>query len=103
MCTAPAVSKLDGDFGTGNYQVVPIDSNGTYLYNQVWQRFLKRAIDIVISVLAILVLWPFSVLIAIAIKLTSVGPVFFCQERVGYEGQLFSLLKFRTMKANCDK
>lgn len=60
-------------------------------------RVLKRAIDIVGSILAIVVLSPIFVIISIAIKLTSKGPVFFRQERVGQYGRRFTFLKFRSM------
>jgi Undecaprenyl-phosphate glucose phosphotransferase len=58
----------------------------------------KRAFDILFSSLAILITSPAMVVIAIAIKLTSPGPVFFRQERVGLNGRVFSMLKFRSMK-----
>jgi Undecaprenyl-phosphate glucose phosphotransferase len=59
--------------------------------------FEKRIFDIVFSVVIILITLPLSLLIAAAIKLTSRGPIFFIQERVGLNGRLFRMLKFRTM------
>jgi Undecaprenyl-phosphate glucose phosphotransferase len=59
---------------------------------------LKRAFDIVFSIFALLIAAIPMVLIAIAVKLTSPGPVFFVQERVGINGQNFKMLKFRTMR-----
>ncbi|HWP20335.1 MAG TPA: sugar transferase [Burkholderiaceae bacterium] len=60
----------------------------------------KRAFDLVVASLALLLLAPVFVLIAIAIKLDSPGPVFFRQERVGRHGVPFRIHKFRTMVAD---
>jgi exopolysaccharide biosynthesis polyprenyl glycosylphosphotransferase len=60
-------------------------------------RFLKRAFDIVMSTLILLVLTPLIALVAVTIKLTGSGPVFFRQVRTGRNECTFSMLKFRTM------
>jgi len=65
-------------------------------------RRLKRAMDIVGSLFALAVSTPVMIAIAAAIKLTSKGPVFFCQPRVGECGRCFTFLKFRTMLTGCD-
>lgn len=65
-------------------------------------RLVKRTFDLVTSALAILLLLPFWLLVALLIKLDSKGPVFYTQERVGMDGRLFLLYKFRTMKADSD-
>ncbi len=65
-------------------------------------RILKRSSDLVISAVAIALLLPLWLLIALLIKLDSKGPVFYTQERVGMDGRLFLLYKFRTMVANAD-
>jgi exopolysaccharide biosynthesis polyprenyl glycosylphosphotransferase len=65
-------------------------------------RLLKRTCDIVISSLAIILLLPLWLLVALLIKLDSKGPVFYTQERVGMDGRLFLVFKFRTMKAGAD-
>jgi lipopolysaccharide/colanic/teichoic acid biosynthesis glycosyltransferase len=62
----------------------------------------KRAIDLVGSGLLLLLLSPIFAIIALAIKLTSEGPVFFAQERLGQFGTRFTCLKFRTMYTNND-
>jgi Undecaprenyl-phosphate glucose phosphotransferase len=59
----------------------------------------KRAFDIAFACLTILVSSPLMLAIAVGIKLTSRGPVFFRQERVGLNGQIFSMLKFRSMNS----
>ena len=62
--------------------------------------FWKRVLDAVVIVLALPVIVPAMALIALYIKLVSRGPVFFRQERIGYYGQSFTILKFRTMHVN---
>jgi len=57
----------------------------------------KRIFDIIISVFAIIILSPLFLLISIVIKLTSKGPIFFIQERIGLKGSIFKIIKFRTM------
>jgi exopolysaccharide biosynthesis polyprenyl glycosylphosphotransferase len=63
---------------------------------------LKRAMDIVGSILTLVLAFPVLAMIAAAIKLTSKGPVLFRQERVGQYGKTFTFLKFRSMRANND-
>jgi exopolysaccharide biosynthesis polyprenyl glycosylphosphotransferase len=65
-------------------------------------RILKRTFDLIVAALAITLLFPLWLLIALLIKLDSKGPVFYTQERVGMDGRLFLLYKFRTMKAGAD-
>jgi len=62
--------------------------------------FWKRVLDAVAIVLALPVIVPVMLLISLYIKLVSRGPVFFCQERIGYYGQPFKIFKFRTMHVN---
>jgi len=62
--------------------------------------FAKRVFDIVVAGLALLLLAPAFLLIAIAIKRSSPGPVFFCQDRYGLNGDLFCVYKFRTMRSD---
>jgi len=62
-----------------------------------WQVCMKRFIDITASALALLILSPIFAYIAIAIKRDSKGPVFYLQERIGYLGKPFNIIKFRSM------
>ncbi|KPY28475.1 undecaprenyl-phosphate glucose phosphotransferase [Pseudomonas syringae] len=62
-----------------------------------WSPFIKRAEDIVLSSLALLALSPLMLLVALAIKLDSPGPVFFRQKRYGYNNRLIEVFKFRSM------
>lgn len=66
----------------------------------MYQKYLKRIIDVVLSLCGIIVLSPVLLLIALWIKLDSKGPVFFRQKRVGKGKTHFSILKFRTMYAD---
>ena len=68
-----------------------------------WQLFVKRAIDIVVSGLSIVILSPLLLILAALIKLTSSGQVFFRQQRLGLNGRKFVLYKFRTMYEGADK
>jgi exopolysaccharide biosynthesis polyprenyl glycosylphosphotransferase len=65
-------------------------------------RILKRAFDAIISLLVSVVFLPLWLLIAVLIKLDSRGPVFYVQERVGMDGRVFHLYKFRTMHLGSD-
>lgn len=63
-----------------------------------FNRFIKRTFDVFFSVLVVVLLSPLFLLIAILIKLTSPGPIFYTQDRVGLDNRPFKMLKFRTMK-----
>lgn len=65
-------------------------------------RVLKRTIDIVVSGLLLVLLSPVFLLVALAVRLTSKGPILFKQKRVGQHGVSFTFLKFRSMRVNSD-
>lgn len=76
---------------------------GLRFRERMWaERFFKRLIDIFASVLVVVVGFPFFLAIALLIKLTSKGPVFFSQQRIGEGGDIFTLYKFRTMRQDAD-
>jgi exopolysaccharide biosynthesis polyprenyl glycosylphosphotransferase len=62
-----------------------------------WQKITKRVIDVLASALVLLIALPVFMIIAIAVKLGSKGPVFYKQIRIGFKGKPFHILKFRTM------
>ncbi|RIK38022.1 MAG: undecaprenyl-phosphate glucose phosphotransferase [Chloroflexi bacterium] len=66
-------------------------------------RAIKRCMDIVISAMVLVLLSPLLLTLALLVKLTSRGPVFFIQERVGQDGRAFHVLKFRTMVVNAEQ
>jgi exopolysaccharide biosynthesis polyprenyl glycosylphosphotransferase len=68
-----------------------------------WQFALKRAMDVGFSILALVLLSPFLLIIALLVKFGSPGPVFFRQERIGLGGKPFKIIKFRSMMANAEK
>ena len=72
-------------------------------YAGAYNRFFKRLVDIVIAGCALLVLWPFYLVIALAIALEDGLPVIYRAERGGYQGKTFRICKFRTMVRNADK
>lgn len=71
-------------------------ANKTLLARRI-QLVIKRLVDIFVSILGLLLLCPVMLCIALLIKLTSKGPVFFCQDRLGKGAKIFKLYKFRTM------
>ena len=66
-------------------------------------KIFKRLFDIIASFIGIILISPFLLIIAICIKLGSNGPIFFKQERVGFKGKHFLILKFRTMIVDAEK
>jgi len=62
-----------------------------------WEANVKRIIDIFFSIVAIIILLPVYIFLIIGVKLSSKGPVFFLQERIGRYGKPFNIIKFRTM------
>ena len=68
-----------------------------------WQQSVKRVFDIVVSVVGMLILSPVYLYVAIRVKLGSKGPIFYKQERIGYEGSPFMIYKFRTMYIDAER
>ena len=66
----------------------------------MYQRFGKRALDLLLSIAGLIILSPLFVVVAVWIKLDSPGPVLFRQKRVGKDKSLFEILKFRTMRTD---
>ena len=87
----------------------PMQRNRSVSRMKIWNftvKFsygLKRFFDIVLSLMALIVLMPFFVILAIIIKVTSPGPIFFVQTRVGYFGRHFRFYKFRSMYQDAEK
>jgi len=63
----------------------------------------KRAFDVVVSILAVIFLSPLFLITAILVKITSKGPIIYTQVRVGKDGELFKIFKFRTMRVDAEK
>ncbi|MEB2274192.1 sugar transferase [Bacillus sp. ILBB4] len=65
--------------------------------------FIKRLIDLFGSLVGLIIISPILIVLAISIKLTSKGPIFFNQERLGRNGKVFKIIKFRTMVVNAER
>jgi polysaccharide biosynthesis protein PslA len=68
-----------------------------------WQQHIKRVIDVTVAFLSLIILFPFFLLIALRVRLSSSGPVFYSQERIGYKGKPFTLYKFRSMYTDAEQ
>jgi exopolysaccharide biosynthesis polyprenyl glycosylphosphotransferase len=68
-----------------------------------WQQNIKRVIDIVAAFLSLLLLSPLLAFVAIRVRASSKGPIFFTQERIGYKGKSFTMYKFRSMYVDAEK
>ena len=68
-----------------------------------WERVIKRVMDLVVSVIALIILSPLILYIIIKIKASSSGPIFYKQPRVGLHGKIFNILKFRSMYVDAEK
>ena len=66
-------------------------------------RAIKRGCDVVFALLGLIILSPFFLVIYVLLKHEGQGPVIFRQERIGYKGRAFDILKFRTMRADSEK
>jgi len=84
-------------FQLGNIQMLDLTATPTDYLDYV---LVKRVFDICFSVLVLLLTFPLIALIALLIRLTSVGPAFFSQERIGLNGKPFKMYKFRTMRVS---
>lgn len=84
-------------------EIVALPEIDNILEKRKIQLIIKRIFDIVFSLLGLIILLPIFLIIAIAIKIDSKGPVFFKQVRVGKNGKEFSILKFRTMVVDAEK
>ncbi len=88
--------------GIGEFEGMPIISlRDTPLYG--WNIVVKRVTDFVLSITILLAISPLMLVISFLVKATSRGPVFYSQERMGLDGKIFNMLKFRTMAIESEK
>lgn len=87
------MDSITGNFIVVNYEQITIEKGIGY-------RFCKRFFDIVLSVAALVILLIPMMIVALAIFIEDGGPVIFCQERSGWNGQTFRMYKFRSMCRN---
>ena len=91
MPSRPSIDVV-GDTKLINVRTTPLDNVGN--------AFLKRCMDIVGSLVLIILTSPIMLIAAIGVKLSSPGPILFCQERVGLNKKNFKMYKFRSMRVN---
>jgi len=68
-----------------------------------YNRFIKRTMDLVFSAAGLIIFSPLFFIIAVLVKISSPGPVFYLQKRVGEDDRRFTIIKFRTMRENAEK
>ncbi len=91
---------LHGTGGGLDLDLEPDPAGG--VWNLPGERGLKRAVDIAVSTTALVLLSPLFAAVAALIRLTSAGPVFYTQERIGQGGRLFRMIKFRSMRIDAE-
>ena len=72
------------------------------IHHPGWPLVMKRIVDVVFSLIILLVLWPLGFMAALAVKISSPGPIFYTGVRSGLHGKPFRILKFRTMVENAE-
>ena len=100
--TADNVDIISGSVKTNNVLGIPLIELQSGIMPQ-WQQNIKRLIDITASIFSILLLSPLIIYTAIRIKLSSKGSLFYVQERIGYKGRSFNMIKFRSMVPDAEK
>jgi exopolysaccharide biosynthesis polyprenyl glycosylphosphotransferase len=68
----------------------------------IWNNMVKRTFDIIFSLIFLLAISPIMIALIILVKITSKGPLFYSQERIGLDGKKFEILKFRSMKIDAE-
>jgi len=94
---------LTSDLQVRHLAGIPIMGLGQWPLDRVGPRFLKRSFDIGFSLVALILISPLLILAALAVKITSKGPVFYRQIRCGEKGKPFNIIKLRTMKADAEE
>jgi len=94
--TADTVDIISGAVKTSNVLGIPLIDLHSGLLPQ-WQQNVKRIVDISAAVLGIILLSPLFIYSALRVKLTSQGPLLYLQQRIGFKGKPFTMIKFRSM------
>jgi exopolysaccharide biosynthesis polyprenyl glycosylphosphotransferase len=92
----PGISLQNTSFHFGDVTLLDLKASPS---ESITYSILKRSFDLAFSTVLVILTAPLMLLIAVAIRLTSPGPILFAQDRVGLNGRLFRLYKFRTMRA----
>jgi polysaccharide biosynthesis protein PslA len=99
---ADTLDILSGSVKTSNVLGAPLIDLKTGLIPE-WQQNIKRLLDFIISFIALILLSPFLLFIALRVKFSSPGPIIYSQERIGYRGNPFKMYKFRSMIDDAEK
>jgi len=99
---ASTLDILSGSVKTSNVLGAVLIDLHTGLMPQ-WQQNIKRVIDIAAALIGLILLSPLLLYIAIRVRLSSKGPIFYVQERIGYKGKPFRMYKFRSMYVDAEK
>jgi exopolysaccharide biosynthesis polyprenyl glycosylphosphotransferase len=104
----PEIQEMEYSSETLMSDAITLDSSflldlGLFGLREDWQLVIKRLIDIVGALFGLIIFSPIMLIIAMAIKLTSKGPLVFKQERLGYQSKKFIFLKFRSMYTDNDE
>ena len=110
-CRVDGIDVIDGNKFyenlTGKLTVESLNPSGLIFsggfQKTLLRRFLKRSVDLILSVFMLIVCSPLIVITAVIIKIDSKGPVFFSQERVGEKGKIYRIHKFRSMITDAEK
>ncbi|MBK7882637.1 MAG: sugar transferase [Chitinophagaceae bacterium] len=100
--TPDTVDIMTGAVQTTNVLGVPLIDLHIGLL-PAWQQNIKRLIDLVTAVAGIIILFPLFIFIAIRVRFSSKGPLFYSQGRIGFKGKEFLMYKFRSMHVNAEK
>ncbi len=84
-------------------QIVDASGNKNNIDHPAWTLVLKRIFDVVISLVVLFAIWPLIVLVAVTVKLSSPGPIFYRGVRSGLYGKPFRIYKFRSMVIDAEK
>src|SRR5215470_445237 len=82
--------------------LIPSINSSAFSRKAMTQSILKRIFDVAIAIAILALVWPLLVLISVLIKMDSSGPVHFVQDRIGKDGVIFRMYKFRTMVLNAE-
>ena len=90
---------FSGQSRTQNLWGIPLMEISTKIFKP-WQEILKRSFDIIFSLLVLIIGLPLWILVGLLVKFTSPGPILFVQDRMGKDGKIFKIYKFRSMYDN---
>jgi exopolysaccharide biosynthesis polyprenyl glycosylphosphotransferase len=102
MMVPDVLDVLTSDVKVKELQGIPFLQIKTIPFT-IWGRITKRVFDFVVSAMLLVFLMPLWLLIMVLVKVTSPGPIFFKQERVGIDGKRFTMYKFRSMRTEAEK